>query len=104
MNFFSDKPDARFTNLTEVARSLDQDYVEVKREFQLGDVILLMKTGSDAIHSCNYVADRLVFTKNGGSMAQPWILARLDDIVDFYSYPDPVVSVKIMRRRDLMNR
>ena len=102
MNFFSAQPDLRFTNLAEVARALQQDYLEVADpEYQLGDVILFEKKGEGVVHACNYIADRLVFTKNGGSLVRPWLLARLDDLVNFYSYPKPV-TLKVMRRRDLI--
>lgn len=101
MNFFNQVADARFTDLKEVAQTLARDYSEVQDgNYRLGDVILLMKSETEAIHSCNYVADRIVFTRNGGSMAQPWMLTTLDALVDFYSYPDPV-RIKVMRRRDL---
>ena len=99
-NFLNENADGRFTNLTEVAHTLERDYVEVKQDFRLGDVILLMKNETEAIHSCNYVAGGIVFTHNGGSFSQPWMLTTLDALVDFYSYPDPV-HIKVMRRRDL---
>ncbi len=102
MNFLNERADGQFTNLTHVAQVLANDYVEVKQDFKLGDVILLMKNASEAIHSCNYVAGGIVFTHNGGSFAQPWMLTTLDAVVDFYSYPD-AVQVKVMRRRDLMD-
>ncbi len=101
MNFFNDKPDLRFTNLVESAQVLARDYVVVTNNFQLGDVILFMRNGHEAIHSCNYIADRIVFTRNGGSWAQPWMLTTLDALVDFYSYPEPI-KLRVMRRRDLM--
>ena len=102
MNFFSAQPDPRFANLAEVARALRQDYLEVTdSERQLGDIILFERKSEGIIHTCNYVADNLVFTKNGGSLVRPWLLARLDDLVNFYSYPNPV-TLKVMRRRDLI--
>ena len=102
MNFFSAQPDLRFTNLAEVVRSLKQDYLEVTDpEYQLGDVILLEKKGEGVVHTCNYIAGNLVFTKNGGSFVRPWLLAPLDDLVNFYSYPKPV-TLRILRRRDLI--
>ena len=102
LNFFSTQPDLRFTNLAEVVRSLQQDYLEVTDvEYQLGDVVLLERKGEGVVHTCNYIADRLVFTKNGGSLVRPWMLARLDDLVSFYSYPKQV-TLKFMRRRDLI--
>lgn len=102
MNFFSQQPDQRFTNLTAVAKTLQQEYLEVpNREYQLGDIILILKKGEGIVHSCNYLAADLVFTKNGGSLVRPWRVARLDDLVAFFSYPKPV-TVRVMRRRDLL--
>jgi hypothetical protein len=102
LNFFSQQPDLRFTSLTEVSLTLQRDYLEVPgKEYQLGDVILFMKKGEGVIHSCNYLAANLVFTKNGGSLIRPWRVARLDDLVGFYSYPKPV-TLRVMRRRDLL--
>jgi hypothetical protein len=51
-----------------------------------GDVIFLMdgNTGN-AIHSCVYLADDIVYTKNGRSPMQPWVLMKLDEVVSFYS-------------------
>jgi len=103
MNFLNEKADGRFTNTTEVAKVMMNDYVEVMQDFRLGDLILLMKNEKGVVHSCNYVADGIVFTRNGGSVEEPWLLTKLDSLVDYYSYPDPV-HVKILRRRDLCGR
>jgi hypothetical protein len=99
MNFFNDPPDARFTNDVEVMRGMRDDYVEVTEEFQLGDVVQFLGKGNRVIHSCNYIADRLVFTKNGQSLISPWILADLDELQEFYSYPT-AATVQVLRRHD----
>ena len=101
MNFWSDPPDLRFTNDVEVVRSLREDYVEVTGGFQLGDVVQFMEKGNRVVHSCNYIADRLVFTKNSRSVISPWILATLDDLQELYSYPKPV-TMRVLRRHDLI--
>jgi hypothetical protein len=36
------------------------------------------------VHSAVYLADNLVFTKNGKAPSQPWILMKLDAMVDRY--------------------
>ncbi len=102
LNFFSRQPDLRFTSLSEVSLTLQRDYLEVPgKEYQLGDVLLFVKKGEGVVHSCNFLAANLVFTKNGGSLVRPWRIARLDDLMDFYSYPKPV-TLRVMRRRDLL--
>lgn len=101
MNFCNEPPDLRFTNEVEVLRSLRDNYVEVREDFQLGDVVQFLEKGKRVVYACNYVADRLVFTKNDGSVMSPWILANLDKLQERYSYPTPV-TVRILRRHDLI--
>ena len=52
---------------------------------QFGDLILIKdaETG-DWIHACNYIADDLIFTKNGKSMGRAWIISKLSDVVNSY--------------------
>jgi hypothetical protein len=57
----------------------------VQGPYHYGDVIFFMDgTSGNAIHSCVYLADDLVFTKNGRSPTQPWVVMKLDDVVSYY--------------------
>lgn len=102
VNFFNVVPNNQYTNLDTVARVILNEYTEVTNDFRLGDVVLFLDREGNAIHSCNYIADGMVFSKNGGSFAHPWILTLLDDLVAFYSVPDPV-RLRFVRRRDLIS-
>ena len=42
-----------------------------------------------AIHAAAYVADDMVFTKNGESCTQPWILMHMQDMIDTYAVKHP---------------
>ena len=42
------------------------------------------------VHAANYVADDVVFTKNGGFATQPWMLMHLDDMIDAYATHHPM--------------
>nr|QMS48049.1 hypothetical protein WG33_0248 [uncultured bacterium] len=55
-----------------------------------GDVLMLVKPGGDIIHSCVFIADNIVFTKNGANPSAPWILMTLDDVVAFYPSDEPL--------------
>jgi hypothetical protein len=44
----------------------------------------LDKNGN-SIHSAVYLADDIVFTKNGNNYAQPWMLMHLKDLLAEYS-------------------
>ena len=43
-----------------------------------------MKSDTQAIHSAVYIADDIVFTKNGPSPHSPWILMQLATLISHY--------------------
>jgi hypothetical protein len=47
--------------------------------------IFLMKSETEAVHACVYLADDIVFTKNGPGLVQPWTLTALKDVQAFYA-------------------
>lgn len=55
--------------------------------YKFGDIIFFLdnKQG-DAFHSCVYIADDIVFTKNGRNVLSPWVLAKLDDVKKIYLF------------------
>ncbi|MFT3785407.1 MAG: hypothetical protein QM770_04475 [Tepidisphaeraceae bacterium] len=83
-NFFSEEPDNRINDFQYTAQVLQRDYVRVDAPSELGDLVLVVEPGGKAIHAANYIADDIVFTKNGLSPTQPWILGSLKDLVDTY--------------------
>jgi hypothetical protein len=82
-NFFNDPPDNRFAVLGNVSSIVPAEYGSVKSPTRLGDVILLFN-GETLIHSCVYIADDVVFTKNGAGVGVPFIIEKLDDVVSYY--------------------
>ncbi|HWL15187.1 MAG TPA: hypothetical protein VNR00_06260 [Opitutus sp.] len=100
LNFFNDDPDERFADTGFVKRTLENDYRPVTDRPLLGDVLVFTRPDGGVIHSCVYVADDIVFTKNGGSEAMPWILMNLADVVAFYP-SDPALTIQAYRRQDL---
>lgn len=71
-----------------------ENYARVDAPYRYGDVLFLMDGNSgNAIHSCVYLADDIVFTKNGRSPMQPWVLMKLDDVVSYYGmYYTPQIA------------
>ena len=105
LNFFNTRPDDRFLDDAWVAKTLQADYKEIPAPSQLGDLILLEQTAlgtnlHSAFHAAVYIADDLVFTKNGSHFTQPWILMKLSDMIEIYSghYP-PDQPIKITYAR-----
>jgi hypothetical protein len=84
LNFANDRPDARFHNEALVQSTLRSAYAEVPSPWQFGDLILLLEEGRTAIHLCVYVADDVVFTKNGADLLRPWVLMKLSNVIQEY--------------------
>lgn len=87
MNFFKDTPDDRFHDPAVWLAELQQNYTLVK-EPTFGDVILFVTGDGTPIHAAVYVADDVVFTKNGADFRQPWIFMKLDDLLARYHHTD----------------
>lgn len=85
LNFQNPETLDRLADPTLATAYVLQNYTKVQGPYRYGDVIFLMDGASgNAIHSCVYLADDLVFTKNGRSPTQPWVVMKLDDVVTYY--------------------
>ncbi len=85
LNFFNATPDGRFSDIAFTSRYIDENYYQIAKPSMLGDLVFLLDESGGVIHSAVYVADDLVFTKNGINYAQPWILMRMKDLLALYS-------------------
>jgi len=72
-----------------VKQKLDSEYFPVFSDPRYGDLVFLVKPNGDIIHWAVFLADDIVYTKNGGHFTAPWMLAKISDLVDIYS---PYVS------------
>ena len=96
LNFFSTQPDDRFANATQVARVLQHDFRIVSTP-RLGDLVVFRSQGQ-IFHSAVYIADNILFTKNGSRACHPWMLLPLSVMRDFYPQRQ-AVQVLYLRRR-----
>jgi hypothetical protein len=90
MNFRNEEPDNRFFDPNETQRALRTEYDRIDaggREF--GDVLLLLGPGNEALHMCVFIADDVVFTKNGFNALQPWVLMKLEEMLGSYENERP---------------
>jgi hypothetical protein len=99
LNFFAEEPEERFGEPAAVARTLEDDYYRVYGNLQLGDLVFYSDAVS-AVHSAVYLADDILFTKNGNTSSRPWMLVKLEDMQDFYPALKPL-EVRYYRRKDL---
>jgi hypothetical protein len=85
MNFFNDPPDNRFVNPTYTVSYLRTNYYTVAKPTRYGDLIFVLDEKGNAIHSAVYIADDIVFTKNGNNYMEPWMLMRMKNLISMYS-------------------
>jgi hypothetical protein len=88
MNFFNSEPDFHFSDLTYTAAYVKTNYYPIAQPTSYGDIVFLLDPDGNAIHSAVYIADDIVFTKNGNNYAQPWVLMRLPNLLGLYSVTD----------------
>ena len=85
LNFFNDVPDNRLSDPQFATAYLKANYYEIGKPTAYGDLIFLLNKDGNAIHSAVFLADDLVFTKNGYNFVQPWMLMHLQDLLAEYS-------------------
>ncbi|MCF7760254.1 MAG: hypothetical protein K9M98_07090 [Cephaloticoccus sp.] len=90
LNFFNRTPDRRYEDLNEVTVAFRDNYHPVTGRAKYGDIFLFALPNGDIIHSCVYIADNIVFTKNGATPSAPWILMTLQDVIAFYPSEHPL--------------
>lgn len=90
LNFYNPIPDDRYQHLEAVTEAFARDYYSVTGPRTYGDILMFARPDGSVIHSCLYLADDIVFTKNGASTSSPWILMSLPDVVAFYPAAVPL--------------
>jgi len=102
MNFFRDVPDNHLKESPIMAEKLKTDFFPVGSDPRYGDILLLVTPDNKAIHSAVFLADNIVYTKNGTGALNPWMLSTIDDLVDLYSFglpPGKIVRLLYFRNK-----
>lgn len=82
--------------------NLGTRWLEVQPPLRLGDIILISEMeGGEAVHACNYIADDLVYTKNGLSLMRPFTIAGLQSMLANY-HRLGATKVSYYRHRDVV--
>ena len=111
INFFRQKTNNRLlpfqfeTDESQIVmmEELNAHYDRVDPPYRYGDVIAIIETKSDAYsftHAMVYLADDIVFTKNGSGLFSPFQLSRLDQVVAFYDWSFDLTIQGYRPRRD----
>lgn len=98
LNFFNETPDNRFLNPAAVRAAVQSDYFPVGTNRAFGDLAVLIANRRDTVHMCIYVADDVVFTKNGMDPLDPWVLMRISDMLQRYRTDQPTELLFLRRR------
>ncbi len=100
LNFFADRPDDRYCDIKEVVRALKEDHYHIYGNLRLGDLVAFFDDQMRLIHSAVFVADDILFTKNGPASFHPWMFIKLEDMKYFYPGRKEL-QVHYFRRKDL---
>jgi len=98
LNYFNATPDPRMVDNEYASRFITEHYYEIAKAGIGGDLVLLLNANGNVVHSAVYIADDVVFTKNGINYAQPWILMHEKDMIGNFSALESV-RVAYFRRR-----
>ncbi len=102
MNFFNKEPDHRFFDPDHTRKVLATEYDRVSGGWVFGDLIMLQDEERFAQHMCVYVADGVVFTKNGAGPLQPWVLQKLSEMIAQYPSEKPLHQAGYRRKAALL--
>jgi hypothetical protein len=97
-NFCNETPDNRFNDPNYAVQFIQKNYYQIAAPSQYGDIVLLMNDKQEVKHSAVFLADDLVFTKNGNNYRQPWMIMRIPDLLSTYPAIPPM-KVIYMRHR-----
>ncbi|HYF34885.1 MAG TPA: hypothetical protein VD994_06290, partial [Prosthecobacter sp.] len=85
LNFFNYSAQDYYLDTRLAASSILENFVPVKPPYRFGDVLMFMDGKGNAFHSCVYIADELVYSKNGSNPLLPWMLIELSDLAQMYN-------------------
>lgn len=82
LNFFEFWPKQRNREEAGFRKHIQQRYQSVQEPALFGDILVLtdVQTG-EWMQACVYIADDIVYTKNGSDIVRPWILMKYSDLV-----------------------
>lgn len=83
LNFFNLVPKDYFLDTRLAAAHLIENYNPVDGPYRFGDVLCFLDKG-EGLHTCVYIADDIVMTKNGDSILAPWALMQIKDVDAIY--------------------
>ena len=84
LNFFNYDPQPYLLEPHFATSAVLQRFTPIPAPYKFGDILFFLDGVGDAFHSCVYIADDIVFTKNGRNVLSPWVFMKLDDVKKIY--------------------
>ena len=84
LNFFNETPDERFADFDRAMEYLGRRYQAVTSPPQFGDVMVVEESSGRPLHFCVFLADGVVFTKNGFDYLEPWVLMKVPEMLAYF--------------------
>jgi hypothetical protein len=84
LNFFNITPQQYYRDTRLAAQHVLEAYQKIEPPYRFGDALLFTAPDGYAIHSCVFIADDIVFTKDGENILQPWVFNKLDAVKQIY--------------------
>jgi hypothetical protein len=89
LNFFRDPSDTIAVDSATFMHELATDHFAISGDPSYGDIVILAKPDGGIVHSAIYIADDIVFTKNGATTIYPWMFSTVPDLLKQYSFLAP---------------
>jgi hypothetical protein len=88
LNFFNITPQQYYRDTRLASQRVIEAYTPIAAPYRFGDALLFLDSHGNAVHSCVFIADDIVFTKDGENILQPWSLQKLDGVKQIYLRED----------------
>ncbi len=98
MNFFEKNPSNRVMDTLSLGHYINEDFKMAQPPLRFGDLCVIYERSNGAfVHSYVYIADDIVFTKNGMSSLRPYALTEASQMLSIYE-PDSDRYLEVYRR------
>jgi hypothetical protein len=85
MQFFRSSASPRLLDALLFGHYIEHEFEPVADGIRFGDIVCMFDRSNDLfVHSYVHIADEIVFTKNGASLARPFVLTRKQDMMSVY--------------------